>query len=310
MQEPSLVREQPKSAFKRYLSMAKYPIAIAILIYVLGQADIEKIVGYVLHIPPLWLLLSFVFFTLAQILSTMRMNYYYRTIERRIELRYSLVLYYVGLFYNIILPGGIGGDAYKVYLLKKVADYPVRQGIRIQLLTRANGLLILLLMLYVSACFMIFPWPSVYTVGLAVVASIGTIAAYFILSRRLLKEAFLVGVRALPYSLGVQGFNVLTMVALWYGLGGGVHLADCVFLFQLAAIAGMIPVTIGGLGIREFTFFYGADVINRFSNGQLDGEFGVTISLLVFAITAVSACIGLIWLGKIEKMKPCVAVSA
>lgn len=297
--------EAPKTPWhKKALSLLKYPAAVAILVYVLRQTELDKIQAYMMALPLHWVLLALCAFTIAQLFSTLRMNAYYLHIGRPIELLYSLKLYYVGLFYNIILPGGIGGDAYKIYLLKKVADFPVKEGIRIQLQTRANGLLVLLLMLYASVLFMPVPWSLATMIAAVLACSSVTAASYFVLSRIVLKESFAMGMRALPYSVGVQSFNVLTMVILWKSLGASGALADYVFLFQMAAIAGMIPITIGGLGIREFTFFKGGELIESMTGTLVDGELGVTISLLVFVITVISALFGLIWIGRMAKMKP------
>ena len=290
---------------KRILGISKYPIALMILAYVLQQADHEQILHYAQQIPFYWIAIIMALFFVAQLFATMRMNYYYATIEKPIELRYSLILHYVALFYNVILPGGIGGDAYKVLLLKKVANYPARQGVRIQLLTRVNGLLVLLLMLYGFACFMPWPIEKWLVCSIAAALAIITTIGYFVCSKLLLKETFKVGLKALPYSFAVQGFNVLVMAGIWYAMGGQSHLVCYMFLFQVASIAGMIPITIGGLGVREFTFFYGTAWLAMWTGIPLDAELGVTISLLVFAVTLAHACSGLIWMGRIGKLKPC-----
>lgn len=290
---------------KRILSLAKYPIALAILVFVLRQADGERI-GELIRHAPLWALGgALLFFTLAQFFSVLRMNAYYKHAGRPIRLGYALRLHYAGLFYNIVLPGGIGGDGYKVYMLKKQADYPARDGIRIQLLTRTNGLLVLLISLATTLPFLHVPVDPTIRVGLSLMLIVCVIGGYFVLMPYLLKADRKMERRVLSYSCGVQGSNILCMVALWAGFSDGTHLVDYIFLFQLAAIAGMIPLTIGGLGIREFTFFYGADWLNRFAGSALDPEMGVVISLLVFAITAFSAVAGVFWIGRIQSMHPC-----
>jgi len=290
---------------KKLVSLLKYPVAVLILVYVLRQTELDKIEAYVRTLPPFWFILALLAFSIAQVFSTLRMNLYYREAGRHIDFWYAMKLCYVGLFYNIILPGGIGGDAYKIFLLKRAANFPVREGIRIQLQTRANGLLVLLLMLYASVLFMPVPWSGLRVLGGVLLCCIVTLTAYMLLSKWLLKESSAMGLRALPYSVGVQSFNVLSMVILWKALGAHGELADYVFLFQLAAVAGMIPVTIGGLGIREFTFFKGGELIEWLTGTMVDGELGVTISLLVFVITVASALFGLPWIGRIAKMKPC-----
>ncbi|MCI5050371.1 MAG: flippase-like domain-containing protein [Rickettsiales bacterium] len=282
----------------------KYPIAFAILAFVLSEADAVKILDYALDMPIYWLVAIFLLFFAAQFFAVLRMNFYYRTVGKHIGLRYSLILHYVALFYNVILPGGIGGDAYKVFLLKRVAGYPAKQGIRIQLLTRTNGLLVLMLTLYGFACFIDWPYPAMWIYGSMATLTIITLVGYFVLSNWLLKESVSIALRALPYSFAVQGLNVLVMVAIWLAMGGESHAIIYMFLFQLAAVAGMIPITIGGLGIRELTFFFGAIWLSSLTGSFINPEFGVAISLMVFAYTVLHACVGLIWLGKVGKMHP------
>lgn len=294
-----------RSTYKTLLAYGKYVVAFAILYLVVNQADTDSLKHYASTINPLYLILAFIFFTIGQIASTFRMGAYYAHIGKPIDFKYNIILYYVGLFYNIIFPGGIGGDGYKIYLLNKQANYPIKEGIKIQLATRTNGLLVLLLSIYATICFIPLPFNSTLIVGAAIGLSIVTIISYMFLSRRLFGMENKMEWRALPYSFLVQGMNILCMASLWWGLSDGKFLAEYILLFQVAAIAGMIPITIGGLGIREFTFFYGAGVISLFTGYAIDGELGIVISLLVFAITLVSAVFGLIWLHPISRMHPC-----
>lgn len=290
---------------KQLFGIAKYPVALTILYLVLRQADWEAIRGYASSMPALLLVVAFLVFTLAQFASAARMNVYYKYLGKPLRFGYSIRLYYVGLFYNILLPGGIGGDAYKVYLLKKQKDYPVREGILIQLANRANGLLVLLLMVYAMLPFMDLPlpYPTIYAIMAAL--TIITIIGYIIALRTLLKSVAGAEWRALPYSMAAQLLNVICMLLLWSGIASDGYMAEFIFLFQVAAVAGMIPIAIGGLGIREFTFFYGAKWLAEQSGNPINSELGVVISLLMFAITVASALVGLLWLHRISKMNPC-----
>lgn len=290
---------------KRIIAAAKYVVAIALLWMVFQQIDTRSLTQHVASINPFYLVAAFVSFTIAQIASSARMVAYYEYAGKPIDQRYNLILHYVGLFYNIILPGGIGGDGYKVYLLKKKADYPAKEGIRIQLATRTNGLLVLVLSIYATFFFIPIPIPLILKWPAIIAFSLITIIAYFFLARKILKMPQAMEGRALPYSLAVQGLNVLAMSLLWLAMGQSDHLVAYILLFQLAAIAGMIPITIGGLGIREMTFFYGAALISTYTPMEVDGEVGIAISLMIFAITLVSATVGLRWIHTISDMSPC-----
>ncbi len=290
---------------QRVIIALKFAGAALLLWLLFQQIDAGDIWQQAMAIPPHMLLLAFVCFTVAQIASTLRMNYYYRCVDKPLNFRFSLILYYVGLVYNVILPGGIGGDAYKVYLLKKKADFPVGEGVRIQLSNRFNGLLVLCWTLLATLFFMPFKIDALAITTTAVVALLMGTLAYFFFAHLVLKESIQTTLGAIGYSILVQGFTVMSMLVLWWSMSDGQFMAEYILLFQLASIAGMIPVTVGGLGIREFTFFYGAELINRFTHSELDPGLGVTISLLMFAMTVVSACLGLPFLHSVSKMNPC-----
>jgi len=62
----------------------------------------------------LWLLFAAFFFVLSKVVSAIRLNLYFENINVKMGQLANLRLYWLGMFYNLFLPGGIGGDAYKV----------------------------------------------------------------------------------------------------------------------------------------------------------------------------------------------------
>jgi uncharacterized membrane protein YbhN (UPF0104 family) len=59
-------------------------------------------------------------------------------------------------------------------------------------------------------------------------------------------------------------------------------------IFLVSSIVSVLPLTIGGIGSREVTFFYGASLLG------LDETISVGISVVFFLITAVVSLMG-IW---------------
>lgn len=49
-------------------------------------------------------------------------------------------LYWLGMFYNLFLPGSISGDAYKIVILKRRYNAPYKKTSAAVLLDRFNGL--------------------------------------------------------------------------------------------------------------------------------------------------------------------------
>lgn len=286
---------------KHFLFILKYALAAILLYYVLRQIDFTAFAGYIKKMS-LWAALgAFVAFNIGQIICAERMRYYYAKAGQPLERKFAWISYYVGIFYNLVFPGGVGGDAYRVYLFKKVANLPVGQGIRIQLANRLNGLLVMSLMILLAAAFVdVGIDRTLYWSGLLATAIIGT-GCYFLLMKLFIKEEAASAWGAMLYSLSAQLCGLVTFALIWVSLSHGEGFAAYVVLFLTALIVSMIPITIGGLGIREFVFLHGAEWLNHYAHLGLSPEMGVAFSLSFFAVTVATAVIGLLLVGSVKK---------
>jgi uncharacterized protein (TIRG00374 family) len=82
-------------------------------------------------------------FLISQLIAASRLNYLLKIIDRSLTLSYIFKLTMVGNFFNIVIPGALGGDVIKgIYLFKNESD---RQGrsMGILLMDRIIGLLAL-----------------------------------------------------------------------------------------------------------------------------------------------------------------------
>lgn len=282
----------------------KYSMAVAVLGLVLQAADIPKIAGYLREIGIGYFLLALLLLNIAQYFSALRMSYYYGAHGTRLSTPYSVAVNYVGMFWALVSPGGIGGEGYKVIVLKKMCGFPVGKSIKLQISNRASGFYVLLLLLLGSLAYIFFELEPVIAIAAAAALMLFNTAAYFFIVHLFLGETPKIAAGAIKYSSGVQCFTLLSVVVLWVGLGGQAHLAEYIVLFLLAAIMGLIPISVGGLGLRELTFFYGSMFFNQWFGIPMDAEYGVSISLAFFAVNAISSLLGFLLLSKVEKMNP------
>src|SRR5690554_8135748 len=95
-----------------------------------------------------YLFVASLLFVLSKIFSSFRLNYYFLDLGLKIPTLENLKLYGIGMFYNLFLPGGIGGDGYKVYLLNKSYQTPVKQLLQAVLLDRLNGMAVLVFLMF------------------------------------------------------------------------------------------------------------------------------------------------------------------
>ena len=89
------------------------------------------------------------------------------------------------------------------------------------------------------------------------------------------------------YSLVLQGLQIVASWVLLEGLNLSDHAISYLFLFTLSSIVSVLPITLGGIGAREVTFFYGAQVLGIETNGA------VALSISFFVINALVSLIGI-----------------
>jgi uncharacterized membrane protein YbhN (UPF0104 family) len=202
------------------------------------------------------------------------------------------------MLYNTILPGGIGGDGYKVYLMGKLAKFSYLTSFRLMVSNRASGLYILLLYTILLACFsdkLISVVP--YSYVLLALATIIITLGYFISVKILLKESFMVALKSLKYSVIVQGACVLTGYVLFLGMDAvHGHMVDYLMVFLVSSVVSVIPISIGGAGLREVTFLYGSTYLG------LNVELGVAFSIVYFAINVLCSLCGLFFVPKLTTL--------
>ncbi len=280
---------------KRLLIIAKIAFTILLFYLIFRKIDFAVLAEQLKSIPIIYIILSIAALNLSQVVSAYRIRYYFRCENYNLQWFYSISLYYVGMFFNLILPGGISGDGYKAYMLKKQKDIPVITSIRLMLSERANGLCMLLFMAILFFWFGNAVENIEYARILLVIAIIGLFPSYFICVKIFLKEKPKTAAGALWYSLWVQATTVWAGYFLFKGIGVESGMLDYMGVFMLACIVAILPFSIGGAGLREATFLYSAGYIG------IQAEVGVAVMLAFFGVYAVTSLTGILFLGAVKK---------
>ena len=123
MQQFTAIMEDKDKAGSKTRKLVKLLLKIAIttacLWYVAGKIDVDRTWAVVKTADWTYLLLALPAFILSKIIAAIRLRIYFKNIELQLSQWQNIKLYWLGMFYNLFLPGSIGGDAYKVILLKK-----------------------------------------------------------------------------------------------------------------------------------------------------------------------------------------------
>jgi uncharacterized membrane protein YbhN (UPF0104 family) len=191
------------------------------------------------------------------------------------------------MYYNLFLPGGIGGDAYKVILLnKRYKDLSAKKITAAVLLDRISGVagLGILAALCFGAIFIsqIYGWA-------AWVAIIPGLVLYYLVVKKWFPSFTKSFYPTLWMGIGVQFLQVIAVYGIMQSVGINHYFLEFQLLFLLSSIVAIFPFTIGGLGAREIVFLWGAQ---QFGLQQAEA---VYISLLFYLITLIVSLVGLVW---------------
>jgi uncharacterized membrane protein YbhN (UPF0104 family) len=279
-------------AWRRYAPLLVKLTFMAGALWLVGRhLDLPALARTLRHARPGWLAVAVALFILSKVLASVRLNRFFQAIDLIITEGYNLRLYWLGMFYNLFLPGGIGGDGYKVYLLGR--QFPGRRKaiFRALLLDRLSGmvaLLVLLLLLFAAT-----DYPGWWRAGALALVPLGLGLSY-LLGRWWFGEFREAFGRTSWQALGVQGAQVLQAWALLAALGAaGGPVLPYLLVFLASSIAAVLPLTVGGLGARELTFLYGAKLF------ALSAPVAVSVSVLFYVITALVSLVGA--LVRVEK---------
>ncbi len=232
-----------------------------------------------------YLAAALLFFIVSKVLSAFRLNLYIHQIKIYLTQLSNIKLYLLGMFYNLFLPGGIGGDAYKGYVLKKKYDVKTRSVVSILVLDRLNGLLLIFVISCILALFLdedrLQPYKFLF--GIAFVLSI---LVFWLFNKRFFSFVYPVFWKSLGFSALVQLAQLVSVLFILKALDVEGNTLAYLFIFLISSIVSVLPLTIGGIGSREVVFYYGALWLG------LDENSSVSISMVFFLITAVVSLLG------------------
>jgi len=273
-----------KGLLKFVLKASLSTLAIYVVIQKIDLVETQKII---FQTSLGWLLLAFFMFNISKIISSIRLNSFFQAIGLLLSGWYNLRLYYIGMFYNLFLPGGIGGDGYKVYLLHKTYNTSVKQLVAASLLDRISGLFALVFLALAMGMFLDLSVFGNGISGILIALLIISYPMYYIVVKYVFKSFLKSFHISNLYSFGVQTFQLICAFFIFKSLGvQGLYL-EYLTLFLISSVVAVLPFTIGGVGARELVFIFGANYF------MIDKNTAVAFSILFFLITALSSFSGL-----------------
>lgn len=252
----------------------------------------------------------------GQVLSAWRWHLLLAPVRLSVRFVRLAAFYFIGMFFNLFLPTIVGGDAVKAILLARETGAPARSAVSV-FMERNVGLLALLVIAGVAA------WlaPPVDLFGLRLTVLTLLLAAGYVAANVVLFSApayrladRIVGLTRLsrlrlraasiyeavtPYRSPSFGtfvavllsfafqFIVIGVVFLnAFALTLDVPLSAVAVFVPLVSLAGMIPVSVNGLGVREALY------ILLFGSVGVPAELAVSLALLYLGVTLAASLPG------------------
>jgi hypothetical protein len=230
-----------------------------------------------------WLVPAIALFVGSKVATAIRLNAYFANIHISLSFWENWRLYLVGMFYNLFLPGGIGGDGYKVYLLNNQFKTPVKELLKASLLDRLGGLIAILGLLFGILLLIDLPLPlgnPRMSKILFAIGAIGIIPVFWLLQKFLFSNFLPSFWQGIFWSLVGQLAQMAAVVCLLLALGVQDKFLAYQAVFLLSSIVAVLPLTIGGVGARELVVVY------AHSYAEIQETEAVAFSLIFFLISA------------------------
>ncbi len=273
---------------KKLLTALKIIVSAALIYFIFTKIDFNEVLQTLKKSKPLYLITALLLFVVSKAISAFRLNLYFHQIGANLTQKSNLSLYLLGMFYNLFLPGGIGGDAYKGYVIQKKYKPGTKKVVAVLLLDRLSGMLLI----FVYACLLAFLSSQPVFQGfdwLFLLAIPMSIFVFWLVNKRLFAYTLPVFWKSLSYSALVQLAQLVSVLCILRSLSLYADILEYLFVFLVSSIVSVIPLTIGGIGSREVTFLYGAKWLG------LNASTSVGISFTFFLITALVSLLGVVY---------------
>jgi uncharacterized membrane protein YbhN (UPF0104 family) len=271
---------------KQLFTVLKILISLALLYFIFTKLPFKEISAVLKQARFEYLLLALLLFIISKGIASVRLNSYFHQIGAPLSEMQNGKLYLQGMFYNLFLPGGIGGDAYKGYRIQQDFSTGTKKVVASLLADRLSGLLMLFILACAIALFIEHPIFITYSWAFPILAVLA-LGIFWWVNKRYFPSLFPVFWKSIILSTGVQLAQLVAVFCILLAFEIEVSKGLYLFIFLVSSIVAVLPLTIGGIGSREVVFLYGALWLG------LEEDVSVSVSLVFLAITALVSFAGL-----------------
>ena len=264
----------------KIFSILQIVITVFFIYFTVSNLDLSKLFELLNNINILYLIIAASIYFSSQIISSERLRYILNDNKFIISFKQNFTLYLIGLFYNFFIPGGIGGDAYKSFLMNKKFNWKLSKVVKLLLLDRLIGLGVL-------CCILIGLYEIIFLnfnfIYLILTLCFLSIIGYYIV--KLIFKNQNIFWKSFIYSTASHFIQFISLFIILYSLGIVNNYFEIIIIFILSSIFSVF--SFGGIGIREYIFLSSASILS------FSPELAASIGLLFTISAAMSSLPGL-----------------
>ena len=264
----------------KIFSILQIVITVFFVYFTVSNLDLSKLFEVLNNINILYLIIAASIYFSSQIISSERLRYILNDNKFIISFKQNFTLYLIGLFYNFFIPGGIGGDAYKSFLMNKKFNWKLSKVVKLLLLDRLIGLGVL-------CCILIGLYEIIF-LNFNFIYLILTLCFLSIIGYYMVKLIFKnqnIFWKSFIYSTASHFIQFISLFIILYSLGIVNNYFEIIIIFILSSIFSVF--SFGGIGIREYIFLSSASILS------FSPELAASIGLLFTISAAMSSLPGL-----------------
>jgi uncharacterized membrane protein YbhN (UPF0104 family) len=241
-------------------------VSLGLLAYLFSKIDIGSVGRALQKLHLVYLGLAWVSFFALQFVGIFRWRIMVRLQGFEHSFGRLASFYFVGLFFNLFLPTSIGGDLGKCYYLAE-SRRDILRAITTVLADRISGMIALLciasIALLSGVSVMVPVWMTYFTIAGTALLILGLLIPFVfpsLLRRYELPYRYWENPRFMAVSLVVSFFIQLSVVIISMIIGRAVDVVipweSYFVIIPLVTVAGMVPISLNGLGVREGAYVY------------------------------------------------------
>lgn len=295
----------------RLINVLRIVVSLGLLALVLWRVGWRETWETLRHADVRYLLAAWGLYLFSMVLRAYRWQVLLTIQRLKARLSKLVSLYFIGTFFNTVLPTGIGGDVVRMYELSRHSSQGT-ESVSTVLVDRFCGFLVLFVMASLALPFSYRLIPPAVSAAIIVITVITLLLVWMalndtvwkwlqrlpLLSRVLEKrraQEFRASIRAyrtpaISKALLVSlAFNVLLMVLNYLvALAYGITISPWYFVVFVPIISFLLalPVSLSGLGVREGGY------VLLFGQAGVPSSLALAMSLSVYAITVATGLVG------------------